>query len=324
MKKKTIIFVFILVFNTVAFLGSEEIIEEIIAVVNDDIITRSEYENHYVAFTQMLRAQFEGDEFTKQHNLMKKTLLENMIRDLLILQIARERGIDVSEQVKLNIENIKEEASLNSDEQLMRELQKQGINFSEWKRQMEEDLLRRSIIFNEVDRNIVLDDSEIVSYYKLHPEKFTEPPEYKLRAIYLSHEGKNKEELESKKEEVSQKLQTGEKISDLAAQYSEGPEKELQGDLGSFKKGELAKNLEQAVEKLNPGEITPWLETKNGWYLIKLEEKKESRLKAFEEIRKDIEKELFSERKQKKLEEFLKELREKSYVKILNPNPMDL
>ena len=109
----------------------------------------------------------------------------------------------------------------------------------------------------------------------------------------------------------------------LASQFSEGPEKESQGNLGSFKKGELSKNLEQAVEKLKPGETTQWINIQNGWYLLKLEDKKESRLKPFEEVKAEIENKLFAEQKQTKLEEFLKKLRGKSYKKILNPNPLD-
>jgi len=253
---------------------------------------------------------------------MRKTLLDNMISDLLILQKAKEYGIDVSEQVKLSIENIKQENNMQSDEQLRQAFQAQGLDFDEWKRQMEEDFLKRAVIYGEVDRHIVLDDSEIVSYYKQHPEEFTDPEEYKLRAIYLSHSGKSKEELEIKMEEITRKLRAGEDMGVLAEQYSEGPEKDSRGELGTFKEGELASELDQAVKKLKQGETTPWIETKNGWYLIRLEEKKDRRLRPFEDIKKEVEEKLFSERKKKRLQEFMKELRAKSYIKILIPNPM--
>jgi len=323
MKQNKLACAFILILTSLFFLGNGRVVEEIVAVVNDDIITLSQYKENYRMMLQMLRARFTGEEYNRQLEIMKKNLLESMIRDLLLLQEARAKGIDVSEQVKLSIENIKKEYSLASDDQLIRVLQEQGINFSAWKQKMEEEFLRQAVIYSEVERAIVLDDSEIVSYYKQHPEEFTEPPEYRIRAIYLSSEGRTKEEAKLKMEEIIQKLQNGEEMDTLAALYSEGPEKESQGDLGTFKKGELEKSLEEAVEKLEPGETTPWLETKAGWYLLKLEEKKESRLKSFDEVKKDIENKLFTERKQKKLEEYLKKLRENSYVKILNPNPVD-
>ncbi|MFB0565273.1 MAG: peptidyl-prolyl cis-trans isomerase [Candidatus Aminicenantaceae bacterium] len=323
MKKKTMLLAFLLFLNAAVFPNSEEVIEEIIAIVNDDIITRFEYEEQHQALYQVLRSQLQGDEFDRQYSQLKKNLLETLIRDLLLLQEARKKGLNVQEQVKLNIENIKKEYNIASDEQFIQILQRQGITFEVWKSKMEEDLLKQAVIFTEVDRTIVINDPEIASYYKSHPEEFTEPPEYTLRAIYLFSEGKSEEELQSKMEEISQRLQGGEDMSTLAAQYSEGPEKESQGNLGSFKKGELATPLEEAVVKLKPGETTQWIEIKNGWYLLKLEGKKESRLKSFEEVKKEVETKLFMERKQKKLDEYLKKLREKSYVKILNPNPLE-
>lgn len=320
MKKKALIFA-ILIFGTL-FLGTGETVEEIIAIVNNDIITLSDYENQHQALYQMLRSQLQGDEFYNQYNLLKSKLLENMISELLLFQEAKEKGIDVTEQVNINIENIKKENNIQSDEQLRRELARQNMSFETFKKKLEEDLLKRAVIFTEVDRGIVIDDSEIVSYYKLHPAEFIEPSEFKVRAIYLSTEGKSEEELEARKEEISLRLQNGEDMSDLATQYSEGPEKESHGDLGSFKKGELEENLQKAIENLKLKEISPWLKIKNGWYLLRLEERKESRIKPFEDVREIIQNNLFMEKKQKKLEEFFKKLREKSYVKIINPNPL--
>jgi len=323
MKKKTIVSVILALLVTSVLCSAQDVVEEIVAIINDDIITRSQYEERHALLYQMLRSQLEGQEFDRQYRQMRKDILENMIRDLLLLQAGKEKGLDVSEQVKLTLENIKKDNNIETDAQLIRELQRQGIDFNAWKKQMEEDLLRRSLLFSEVDRSIALDDSEIIEYYKHHSEEFTDPSEYKLRAIYLSLEGNSEDELQLKREEISQKLTSGEDMAALAAQYSEGPEKESQGDLGTFKEGELENTLEQAVENLKQGEISPWIKIQNGWYLLKLEEKKESRLKSFEEAKEEIENKVFMEKRQKKMEEFLKALQEKSYVKILNPNPLD-
>lgn len=323
MRKISVVSFFILIISCALFLSWQEIVEEIVAIVNDDVITLSEYKREHDGMSQVLRAQVSGEEFDRQYERMKKELLNTMVTNMLLLQEARKKGFDVKEQVKLQIENIKKESSINSDEELRRALQQQGLVYEEWIRVMEERSLRDNVIFAEVRGNIVLDDSEIVNYYKLHPEEFTEPMEYKLRAIYISPEGKSEEEAEAKKREIDEKMQAGEKLVDLAGQYSEGPGKESQGDLGSFKQGQLEKTLEQAVEKLKVGEMTSWLNVRNGWFLLQLDEKKESRLKSFEEARKEIEEKLFNQKSQKGLEKYLKELKEKSFIKILKPNPQD-
>jgi len=324
MKKRSALLVFLLIFSGAVYLFGQDVIEEIVAVVNDDIITLSQFKAEHEDFYQALSAQFKGEEFNKRYAAMKDNLLEKMITDLLLLQEAQKmEGLNPDEQLRLWLENLKKENNLNSDAELIRALQQQGIDFEEWKKRMRESMMREAVIYSEVRGNIVVDDSETVNYYKLHPEEFTEPPEYKLRAIYLSAEGGNEEEVEAKKRAINEKISSGEDMGSLASEYSEGPEKDNQGELGSFKKGELDKDLEQAVEKLKVGEMTPWLRVRAGWFLLKLEEKKESRLKSFEESRGEIEEMFFNQKSQKKLEEFLKDLKEKSLIKILIPNPLD-
>jgi parvulin-like peptidyl-prolyl isomerase len=310
----------------VAFLAPAvgQVVEEIVAVVNDDVITLSQYKEQFDATVQQLRSALQGEEYEKQYQMLKNEMLNMMITDLLLMQQAKDKNLNVSEQIKMAVDNIKKENNIESDDDLKRGLQQQGLDYAQWVKQLEDNMLRQATIYSEVDRTIVLDDSEIVGYYKLHPNEFTEPEEYHVRAIYLGSEGKTPAALEEVRKLVSGKVTAGEPFNALAKEYSDGPAKEAEGDLGRFRKGELDKTLEQAVAKLKAGETGDWVETKNGWYLLKLEEKKDSRLKTFEEVKKEVEEKLYSEKKQKKLEEYLKTLKEKSYIKILKPNPLDL
>jgi parvulin-like peptidyl-prolyl isomerase len=310
----------------VAFLAPAvgQVVEEIVAVVNDDVITLSQYKEQFDATVQQLRSALQGEEYEKQYQMLKNEMLNMMVTDLLLMQQAKDKNLNVSEQVKMAVDNIKKENNIESDDDLKRGLQQQGLDYAQWVKQLEDNMLRQATIYSEVDRTIVLDDSEIVGYYKLHPNEFTEPEEYHVRAIYLGSEGKTPAALEEVRKLVSGKVTAGEPFNALAKEYSDGPAKEAEGDLGRFRKGELDKTLEQAVAKLKAGETGDWVETKNGWYLLKLEEKKDSRLKTFEEVKKEVEEKLYSEKKQKKLEEYLKTLKEKSYIKILKPNPLDL
>jgi parvulin-like peptidyl-prolyl isomerase len=307
-----------------AALHSQDVIEEIVAIVNDDIITLSEYRAEYQANLQSLRAQFQGEEFGRQLEQMRKGLLNQMITDVLLLQEASKmEGLNVDEQMKLYIDNLKKENNIESDEEFIRILRQQGSDYDEWRAVLKKNMMKEAVVVTNVHQSIVIDEAEVVSYHKLHPEEFTDPPEYKLKGILISSGAGSDEGLEAKKREISGKIAAGEDFGALASEYSVGPEKEANGDLGIFKKGELAKDLEGAVENLKEGEITPWIQMRNVWYLLKLEEKKEARLKEFEEARRDIEQRIFAEKAQEKFEEFMKELREKSYIKILNPNPLD-
>ena len=323
MRKRTSVFALVGL-AAVLSLAPGQVVEEIVAVVNDDVITLSQYKEQYDSTIQQMRAAFQGEEYEKQLAMLKKEMLNMMITDLLLMQQAKEKNLNVGEQLKAAVENIKKENNIASDDDMTRALRQQGMDYDQWLRQLEDNMLKQGVIYSEVDRSIVLDDSEIVGYYKLHSQEFTEPEEYKIRAVYLSTEGKAPAALEEMKNEIGGKVKAGEPFNVLAKEYSDGPAKESEGDLGTFKKGELDKALELAVSKLKTGETSGWVETKNGWYLLKLEEKKDSRLMTFEEVKKNVEERLYTQKKDKKLEEYLKGLREKSYVKILKPNPLDL
>jgi parvulin-like peptidyl-prolyl isomerase len=302
---------------------SQEVIDEIVAIVNDEIITLSEIRTEYEKNYQRLRAQYQGEELDKQVELVKKGLLDVMITTILLFQEADKLEIDIDERMKMWIDNLKKENNINSDEEFLRILSQQGIDYEEWKKGLRENMLREAVIVTEVQGNIAIDEAEIVSYYKLHPEEFTELPEFTLKAISLLSDSGNEEEIEAKKREINAKIEAGEDFGALASEHADGPEKEKNGDLGSFKKGELAKELEEPVENLKQGEVTPWIQFRNGWYLLKLVEKKEALLRPFDEIRGDIENKIFSEIAQEKYEEFMKELKAKNYIKILIPNPLD-
>jgi peptidyl-prolyl cis-trans isomerase SurA len=304
--------------------AASQVIEEIVAIVNDDIITLSQYKQYHDSLYQMLRAQLQGEEFEKQYNLLKGEIINSMITDLLLLQAAKEKQYNVSEQVRNTIDNLKKENNIDSDAQLREELRRQGMDYEQFTKQIEDNFMRQAVIYTEVDRSIVLDESEIVNYYKLHQDEFIEPEEFKIRAIYLASGGEGNDDFKAKREEISGKINAGGDFAALAGEYADSPIKENQGDLGYFKKGQLDNVLEEAVVKLKPGETTAWVQAKNGWYLLKLEEKKESRLKSFEEVKKEIEEKLYQQKRSKKVEQFLKDLKEKSYIKILKPNPLNL
>ncbi len=323
MNKLKLISFCVLIFSGVIVIRAQDTVEAIVAIVNDDVITLSDYKSAQELLYQSLQAQLQGEKLENQYRLMLKDLLDKMVTELLLSQEAEKKGINVNEQLKMMIENIKNENNIGSDQELIQAFAQQGVDINDWKEENRKMLLQQGVVYSEVGSSIVIDDSEIVNYYKQHPEQYTEPEEYTLQAVYISSEGKIEEEIQGKKEEIQGKLDTGEDFNTVASEYSEGPEKESNGDLGSFKRGELAKSLEQAVEGLKAGELTPWIETPNGWYILKLKDRKESHLKEFDECRKGIEEKLFGERNQEKLQEYLQKLKKRSYIKILRQDPID-
>ncbi|MCX6571686.1 MAG: SurA N-terminal domain-containing protein [Candidatus Aminicenantes bacterium] len=310
--------------SAAVFGGGQEVVEEIVAVVNDEIITLSDYRTQFdMTVAQLRAAQLPQADYDKQYVALKKELLNGMITELLLLQKARELNLNVGDQVKAMIEKIKTDNNMTSDVDLRRAVEQQGMSYETWLKQYEEGMMRQAVIYTEVERAIVLDDSEVVQYYKKNPAEFTTPTEYKLHAVYLAAAGRTPEECEALKAAVDAKLKAGAAFADVAGEFSDPPMKESKGDLGTFKAGELDKSLESAVEKLKSGEVGGWVNNKNGWYLLNLVEKKDSFLRPFEDARKEVEEKIYNRKRTEKGDVYIKTLRERSYVRILKPEPLD-
>lgn len=306
-----------------ALAGGQEVVEEIVALVNDDIITLSEYRTQFeMTLAQLRAAGLSPEEYDKQYARVKQELLESMITEMLLLQKAKELDLNVQEQIKGMIQKIMEDNNLATEADLRRAVEQQGMPYEVWLKQYEEGMMRQAVLYTEIERSIVLDDAEVVQYYRKNPAEFTTPTEYRLNAIYLATENRPAEECERLKAEVDAKLQGGATFPDVAAELSDPPLKEAKGELGMFKEGELEETLEKAVAGLQDGERSAWVSTKNGWYLLQLAEKKPSALRTFEDARREVEDKLFNEKRAVKAEAYLKELRDRSYVKVLKADPL--
>ncbi|HPW19164.1 MAG TPA: peptidyl-prolyl cis-trans isomerase [Candidatus Aminicenantes bacterium] len=302
----------------------QEVVEEIVALVNDDIITLSEYKEMFDLRLADLRAQqMSAADYDKAYAELKKGLLDFMISDLLLLQKAKELGLNVQEQIKGMVQKVVQDNHFSSEADLRRAVEQSGISYERWLKEYEEGMMRSGALYTEVERSIVLDDAEIVQYYKKNPAEFTTPTEYRINAIYLGAEAHPGDAAEAAKAAVDARLAGGASFADTAAELSDPPMKEARGDLGTFKAGELDRTLEAAVEKLQPGETSAWVGSKNGWYLLHLAGKTPSALRPFDEARAQVAEKLHNEKMSVKSQEYLKTLRERSYVKILRPDPLE-
>jgi len=132
-----------------------------------------------------------------------------MITDLLLIQMARKMNINVADQLKMVVENIKRTNDIENDEMLKRALAQQGYNYDEWIAAMEKQILREAVLRNQIGQKVVIDDAEIVDYYKKHQDEFIVPEEYDLRAVYLAVEGREAAVLEARKAEIEAKIKGG-------------------------------------------------------------------------------------------------------------------
>ncbi|OQX71959.1 MAG: hypothetical protein B6D62_00725 [Candidatus Cloacimonas sp. 4484_275] len=271
--KKNVILILMLVSLSSVF---ATVVDKIVAKVGREIILKSELEQR----KQELEAAG-----LLQGNESDYDILNNMVEQKLVLMKAKEEGfsVDESELKSLAEQQIQQIASqFKSQQEFQNYLRKEaGLSVLELKefyiKQLREEKLKSDIIQTEIKNKIHITEAEVQDYYNEHKDEIPLRPEMDeigmiMRTIRPSEETRKKALVKINK--IKDMLNEGEDFSELAEKYSDCPSAKNGGDLGFVEKGTLVKPFEEAAFSLIPGEVSEVVETKFGFHLIKLEEKK--------------------------------------------------
>jgi peptidyl-prolyl cis-trans isomerase SurA len=305
--------ILILAFN-LGFAAAKTV-EEIYAVVNDEMITGSELKTFEMNMLRSLQSQLEGETLEQATQELKKDLLNKFIEQKLLLSKIKEKNYDVTSDTETIIQEIKKQNNFASDDELKKALQAEGIEFAAWKEQWKERRKQERLIWDEVGSKIKVDNPQIMEYYRKNPEQFTIPAEITLNCIFLKKSAGSQKPQE-KMDQITAELQPG-LFEQVAKKYSELPDAAENIVLGKFKKGELDKNLEEAALKLKKDDYSGWIETDSGWYIIQLANFSAERLQEVKDVREEIIQRLREELQQDKLKDYIEQLKKDSYIKIL-------
>jgi peptidyl-prolyl cis-trans isomerase SurA len=298
-------------------------VEEIIARVNNEIITRSEYERSRLAAEEDARNECENRCTPEQLKADVEDRQKNSLRDLidqsLLVQRGKDMGVSVEPDLIKRMDAIRTQNKLGSMEELEKAVTAQGTNWEDFKNNIRNTLLTQRVISSEVGSHVNVTDSEITKYYEDHKKEFVRPEQTALREIVVSTEGKKPEDLPDlrKKAELALKrVNDGEDFGEIAKRLSDGSTKAQGGFLGVYKRGELAKELEDKVFKMKKNELTEVMETKQGFLVLQVLEHYDEGEQSLAKVRNEIMDHLYSERMEPATRAYLKTLREQSYVVI--------
>ncbi|MBI3755077.1 MAG: peptidylprolyl isomerase [Deltaproteobacteria bacterium] len=291
-----------------------EIIDRIVAVVNDSAITMSELN----AATAGL-GDIKGADKDKRKKIMetKSKVLDQLIEKKLVEQAANKAGITVSEkEIDNSIDDVKRQNNIGQEE-LLSALAKNGLTFKEYREQLKDQIRQVKFINKEFRSNIKMSDEDVEAYYMQNKERFSGPLTHKLRIIsfYLTEQDKKKE-IEKKAKDVLAMAQKGEGFAKLAKEYSQGPNAQDGGDLGYVKAGEMDKAIEKAAAALNIGETSDIIKTSTGFHIIRLEDKRKAEPKSFSAVEDDIKNIIFQKIIDERYRLWLDGMMKKAYIEV--------
>ena len=302
-------------------LAETTIFEEIICRVNNDIITKSEYEGAVNLLKAQAQAQqkLSGEELAQAVREREKDLLKNMIEERLLVQKAVDLGMTADTDVVKYMDRLRKENNLPSIEALEQEMRKQGINPTEFKKRIKEQSLREQVLGREVYYRIQVSTEEIKTFYEANREKFDRPEQVRLQEILVASDGNDPAEVErlrKKAEEALEKARGGELFVDLVAEYSEGPAVKMAGDLGFFRRGTLLKEIEDMIFSLRRGQITDIVEGPSGFRIFKVIEKNTAGIQPLDVVKDQISSKLVEDKAAPAVKKYMAKLRRQSYIRL--------
>lgn len=318
--KNLLLPVFVII--TIGFFSSPvsgEICNRVVALVNDDIITLYELNKRINRLTGFKPVSLKMQD---QNNFIqtRRKILDLLIDEKLTKDKIQELGITVTpKEVDNAIEMVKKNNSL-THEDLVAALKKQGIDYESYRRNLKTELERMRLINFEVKSNIIIREEEIIAYYNAHKNKFNTEEQVRLAIIFLKQNlpsDQEKKPLIDKAKEIINRINNGEDFGELAKKISQGPGALDGGDLGFFKISRLDSQLRKVVSNLSEGEISDPIIMPSGIQIVKVVEKQKKKAKLDADSRDAIYRILYKEEVNRRYSSWIKELKEKSYTKII-------
>ncbi len=297
-----------------------EIYNRVVAIVNAGVVTLYELNTRMTEVTGMpLEALKRKSE--SQYFETRKKFLEMLIEEKIAREKIKELKIKVSQkEVDATIEKVKADNDL-TQEGLVAALKEQGQSYDQYRKMLKKELERRRLVNYEVTSKIIIREEEIKEYYEAHKDEFGTKGKVHLAMIFLKQDDPaDREESRALKEkagEIIQKIKAGEDFGKLARQFSSGPGAKEGGDLGVFKISELNPEMAATIKDLSSGEVGAPIVGPNGIQIIKVVEKDKGGEKSFDQVKNSIRSTLYREKVDQAYSAWIKDLREKAYIKII-------
>lgn len=292
------------------------VVEEIVAKINNRIITRSTLDERTEAMMRQISQQYpSGEDREKEIQDAKDELLANLITESLLLERA-ETIFDI-DKIRANlIEDFRKQQNINTDQELETALKEQQMT----RRELEDHLMRlavpNEIINYDVKRKISVSETEMKDYYNKHIARFTTQATVTLREVVLLYGASNREEVSSRAADVAGEAKAGADFPELVQRYSEAGTRESAGILGPFPAGDLLPAIAAAVSQLTPGQTTDPIDTGRSFHVVRLEARTEQVVKPLPDVKDEVYASVREAKFRPRFEHYLKRLWKENYIEI--------
>jgi peptidyl-prolyl cis-trans isomerase SurA len=321
-----------------ALLPADTVVEEIIARVNNQIVTRTEY----IHSRDQLKQEIQQQDAANADRIFaekQRDVLRDLIDQQLLLEKAKDLGITGDTELIKRLDEMRKQMNLESMEDLEKAAQGQGVSYEEFKQNLRNQIVTQRVIGQEVGSHLSMNKEEEQKFYNQHREELQQPEQVRLSELLIAPKpatppaagadskapaappsdaetAQADAQAKAKAEDLLAQLHKGASFEDLAKKYSDGPTAHDGGDLSYFKRGVLSKDLEDRVFAMKAGEITDVIRTKQGYVVLKVTEHQMAGIPSLKEVEPRIQDALYMQKLQPALRVYLTKLREDAFIDI--------
>ena len=316
---------------------ADTVVEEIIARVNNQIISRTEY----VRSRDQLKQEVQQDPANadRAFSERQRDVLRDLIDQQLLLEKGKDLGITGDTELIKRLDEMRKQMNLGTMEELEKAAEAQGASYEEFKQNLRNQIITQKVIGQEVGSKLAMNKDEEKRFYEQHRAEMEQPEQVRLSEILIAPKTPNKPAVvpggkpeppteaeneaalsvaQAKAQDLLDQIHKGAKFADLAKKNSDGPSAKDGGDLSYFKRGTLAKELEDQVFALKAGDTTDVIRTKQGYVILQVVEHTKAGIPPLKEVEPRIQDALYMQKLQPALRAYLSTLREQAFIDIKN------
>ncbi len=298
-----------------------QIIEEIVAKVNGQIITKGDLSRAERDLDADLHHQgLSGADYEKAYEQDKSDILRNKIDQALLVQKGKDLDINVDSDLSKYLAELQKNSGIADPDKFHEYVREQThMSYEDFVQQAKDGIITQRVIRQEVGSRIVVKHEDIEKYYNEHKSEFVRKEQVFLSEILVSTNGKNATSMEAalkKAKDLATRAKNGERFADLAKDNSDAVTAPAGGELGGWAKGQLAQKIESAVWNQPRGYVTDPIQVENGYLILKVDDHQKAGQATLDEVSNEIMEKLFTPKMQPAVREYLTKLRTQAFLEI--------
>ncbi len=294
-----------------------DVVEDIIARVNDQIITQSDYNRALEDLNQEGR---DRSETMQEMSDARRNLLRNLIDQQLWLSKGKELGVTGETGLIKRLDEIRKQYHLDSIEALQQEAEKQGVSFEDFKANIRNQIITQDVMRQEVGAHIQITPGEAERYYEAHQQDYAQPESVRLSEILIATgTGDNAAKMaaaKAKAADIEARLHAGGNFAQLARSFSDGPTAAEGGDLGQYQRGQLGKAIEDKVFALQAGQFSDPILTRQGYLILEVVAHTPGGPRPFKDVEQDVDQAYYMSKMEPAIRDYLNRMRDEAFIQI--------